>query len=94
MAKATQYEIQRFISDAHEILDRRGGPVKEALLEIGEKMKGLVARDDLEEIRDNSPNRRLYSEPGGLQLMLATFPDITAVHTHGAWGVMVGYKGR
>ena len=90
----THPSIQQFIAEAHEILDRRGAPVKEALEEIGERMKVLTARDDLEQLKEQAGGGRLYSEPDGLQLMLAQFDDTTAIHTHGAWGVEVGYRGR
>ncbi len=88
--------VESFIADAHEILERHGGPIEAAFEEIGERMKPLVKRTDLEELRDGSglPGNRLHSEPDGFQLMLASFPQTTAIHTHGAWGVMVGYRGN
>lgn len=88
--------VESFIADAHAILERHGAPVEAAFEELGERMKPLAERDDLELLRDASglPGNRLHSEPEGLQLMLASFPETTAVHTHGTWGVMVGYRGN
>lgn len=87
--------VEAFIADAHAILEEHGGPTVPAFEAIGERMKPLVKRTDLEDLRDGSPlpGNWIYSEPDGLTLMLSTFPTTTAVHTHGAWGVMVGYKG-
>ncbi len=87
--------VDAFIADAHRILDEHGGPTVAAFEALGERMKPLARRRDLEDLRDGSPlpGNRIYSEPDGLTLMLATFPSTTAVHTHGTWGVMVGYRG-
>ena len=88
--------VDEFIADAHRILEQHGGPNEAAFNAIAERMKTLARRTDLEELRDAAPlpGNRIYSEPDGLTLMLATFPTTTAVHTHGAWGVMVGYRGN
>jgi len=88
-------EVEAFIADAHVILDEHGGPNEAAFEAIGERMKPLARRNDLEALRDAAPlpGNRIWSEPNGLTLMLATFPSTTAVHTHGTWGVMVGYRG-
>ena len=87
--------VDAFIADAHRILDAHGGPNEAAFEALGERMKPLAARKDLELLRDGAPlpGNRIYSEPNGLTLMLATFPATTAVHTHGTWGVMVGCRG-
>jgi hypothetical protein len=87
--------VEQFIADAHAILEEHGGPCPPAFEAIGERMRPLVKRRDLEELKAGSPlpGGRLYSEPEGLQLMLAEFPSTTAVHTHGTWGVMVGFRG-
>jgi predicted metal-dependent enzyme (double-stranded beta helix superfamily) len=89
-------EMQQFIDEVQVILVKNGNPPSEqTLAEIGERMKGLVRRDDLEELHQKAQaeGRRLFSVPDGLQLMLAHFPATTAIHTHGAWGVMAGYRG-
>ena len=88
--------VDELMAEAHAILERHGGPVEAAFEEIGERMKVVAGRKDLEELRDASPlpGNRIYSEPEGLQLMLASFPQTTAVHTHGTWGVMVGHRGN
>lgn len=87
--------VEEFIADAHRILAEHGGPCEAAFEAIGHRMKPLVQRNDLEDLRDGSPlpGNWIYSEPDGLTLMLSTFPETTAVHTHGAWGVMAGYRG-
>jgi hypothetical protein len=87
--------VEELIADAHSILEQHGGPNEAAFEAIGERMRPLVKRGDLEELKAGSPlpGGRLYSEPEGLQLMLAEFPGTTAVHTHGTWGVMVGFRG-
>ena len=88
-------EVEAFIADAHRILEEHGGPNEAAFEAIGRRMQPLAKRTDLEDLRDGAPlpGNWIYSEPDGLTLMLSTFPTTTAVHTHGAWGVMVGYKG-
>ena len=87
--------VEAFIADAHRILDEHGGPNEASFEAIGERMKPLAQRDDLEQLRDDGrlPGNWIWNEPNGLTLMLATFPTTTAVHTHGTWGVMVGYRG-
>ena len=87
--------VEKLIAEAHAILERHDGPCETAFEEIGVQMKPLAGRRDIVELRDGSPlpSGYLYSEPDGLQLMLSTFPSTTAVHTHGTWGVMVGFKG-
>ncbi len=89
-------EVRQFFADAHRILDEHGGPGEAAFEALGIRMKALAERDDLEALRDASPlpGNRIHGEPDGLTLMLATFPTTTAVHTHGTWGVMVGYRGN
>ena len=80
-------EVEAFIADAHRFLEEHGGPTVPAFEAIGERMKPLAARPDLELLRDGAslPGNWIYSEPEGLTLMLSTFPSTTAVHTHGAW---------
>lgn len=87
--------VEAFIADAHRILDEHGGPNEAAFEALGRRMQPLAQRKDLEDLRDGSPlpGNWIHSEPDGLTLMLSTFPETTAVHTHGTWGVMVGYHG-
>src|SRR5690606_12997054 len=88
--------IKDTIHDIHVILERHGEVSDQSLAAVGERMKELAQRDDLEEVYEAAAARgeRLFSEPDGLQLMLSHFPETTAIHTHGAWGVMVGYRGN
>jgi predicted metal-dependent enzyme (double-stranded beta helix superfamily) len=93
-ADVQTYGIEQFVAEAHEVLERHGGPSQPAREEIARRMQRLVESVDLEAERERAGRKLLYSEPDGLQLMLSEFPEVTAVHTHGAWGVMVGYQGR
>ncbi|RLT36951.1 MAG: hypothetical protein DWI58_17805 [Chloroflexi bacterium] len=94
----TDGAIRAFISDAHAIVAQHGGQVNDAsLADIAHRMKEIARWKNLEALAEAARERgeRLYSEPGGgFQLMLAHFPATTAVHTHGAWGVMAANKGK
>lgn len=92
----TDGAIRAFIEDAHAIVRQHGEINDASLAEVARRMADLTKRDNLEELADAARARgeRLYSEPDGFQLMLARFPSTTAVHTHGTWGVMAGYKGH
>ena len=82
--------VESFIADAHSILERHGGPVEAAFEELGERMKPLAERDDLEMLRDASglPGNRLHSEPEGLQNLEAlAYPGILAERSEQAVGV-------
>jgi hypothetical protein len=93
----TDGAIRAFIQDAHTIVAEHDGQIDDASLEdIAHRMKGIAEWKNLEQLAEAARERgeRLYSEPdGGFQLMLAHFPSITAVHTHGTWGVMAAHKG-
>ena len=79
-------------------MKQHGGQINDAsLADIAHRMKEIARWKNLEALADAARERgeRLYSEPGGgFQLMLAHFPATTAVHTHGAWGVMAAHKGN
>ncbi len=47
--------VDDLMAEAHAILKRHGGPVEAAFEEIGERMKVVAGRKDLEELRDASP---------------------------------------
>lgn len=101
MATSSIYTVEAFIAEVQAILADEG--VTDAgLSAIAERMKGLVARDDLysgiphKNMTDDMPSTRLHAEPdGSLSLSLAKFAyeEPTRVHNHNSWGVACIYKG-
>src|SRR5262249_31533278 len=95
------YTVGQFIGDAKSIL--RAGTGESELLEVGERMKKLALRDDLDRLGlhigpsdASSDTYALHMEPGNTMLLaIAQFTPgyCSPVHNHGVWIVACGYRG-
>lgn len=85
--------LDQFITEAHKILDHHGGPVNDALEEIGDRLARFAAQSDLEGLKAESDSNVIRSESKGLRIVLAEYPEPTEVQSYGTWGVMVVLRG-